>query len=160
MKIKRFTAPDVRQALRRVRDEMGPDAVIVSSRRAEGGVAVFAAVDYEAAVSAQAEEPPAAVDAPAPVQRIATARSAYAEQATADEDWPAPPGVPASRAGAVDAMRSEMQRMRELLEGQLASLAWNELGRSQPMRATVLRDLSSVGWPWRSTPGTGRSSTS
>ena len=38
MKVKRYFAPDMRQAMRRVRDEIGPDAVIVSNHRVAGGV--------------------------------------------------------------------------------------------------------------------------
>ncbi len=38
----------MRQALRLVRDEQGPDAVILSSRRITGGVEVVAAIDYDA----------------------------------------------------------------------------------------------------------------
>ena len=51
MKVKRFFAPDMRQAMRRVRDEIGPEAVIVSNHRVAGGVEVVAAHedDYEAA---------------------------------------------------------------------------------------------------------------
>ncbi|PIE24544.1 MAG: flagellar biosynthesis protein FlhF [Neptuniibacter caesariensis] len=51
MKVKRFFAPDMRQAMRRVRDEIGPDAVIVSNHRVAGGVEVVAAhdEDYDAA---------------------------------------------------------------------------------------------------------------
>ncbi|MGB0468040.1 MAG: flagellar biosynthesis protein FlhF [Pontibacterium sp.] len=51
MKVKRFFAPDMRQAMGRVRDEIGPDAVIVSNRRVAGGVEVVAAheQEYEAA---------------------------------------------------------------------------------------------------------------
>jgi len=51
MKMKRYFAPDMRQAMRRVRDEIGPDAVIVSNHRVAGGVEVVAAHenDYEAA---------------------------------------------------------------------------------------------------------------
>jgi flagellar biosynthesis protein FlhF len=48
MKIKNYRAADMRQALRLVRDEQGPDAVILSSRRIQGGVEVVAAVDYDA----------------------------------------------------------------------------------------------------------------
>jgi flagellar biosynthesis protein FlhF len=33
MKIKRFVAKDMRQAMREVREEQGPDAVILSTRR-------------------------------------------------------------------------------------------------------------------------------
>lgn len=54
MKVKRIFAPDMRQAMRRVRDEIGADAVIISNHRVAGGVEVVAAreEDYE---SAQAE---------------------------------------------------------------------------------------------------------
>lgn len=47
MKIKHYRAPDMRQALRQVRDAQGPDAVILSSRRVPDGVEVVAAIDYE-----------------------------------------------------------------------------------------------------------------
>jgi flagellar biosynthesis protein FlhF len=47
MKIKHYRAVDMRTALRQVRDAQGPDAVILSSRRVQGGVEVVAAVDYD-----------------------------------------------------------------------------------------------------------------
>ena len=47
MKVKRFFAPDMRQAMARVREEIGPDAVIVSNRRVAGGVEVVAAHEHE-----------------------------------------------------------------------------------------------------------------
>lgn len=54
MKVKRIFAPDMRQAMRRVREEIGADAVIISNHRVAGGVEVVAAreEDYE---QAQAE---------------------------------------------------------------------------------------------------------
>ncbi|MGJ4730808.1 hypothetical protein ACQYWP_16185, partial [Luteimonas sp. SDU101] len=56
MRIKRFTAPDMRTALRMVRDEQGPDAVILSTRPGAGGagIEVVAATDYDEALVAQA----------------------------------------------------------------------------------------------------------
>ncbi len=62
MKIKRIFAPDMRQAIRKVRDELGPDAVILSSRKVEGGMEVISAVDYDervirAAVEDEAPQP-------------------------------------------------------------------------------------------------------
>jgi len=47
MKIKRFLASDMRTVLRMVREEQGPDAVILSNRSVEGGVEVVAATDYD-----------------------------------------------------------------------------------------------------------------
>ena len=54
MRIKRFQAPDMRTALRMIRDEQGPDAVILSNRAIEGGIEVVAATDYDEALVAQA----------------------------------------------------------------------------------------------------------
>lgn len=54
MKIKRFIAGDMRQAMGRVRDEQGPDAVILSSRRIEEGIEIIAAIDYDEALIRQA----------------------------------------------------------------------------------------------------------
>lgn len=70
MRIKRFIAPDMRTALRMVRDEQGPDAVILSSRQAaEGGVEVVAATDYDEALVQQTlrtmNVPTSAAEAPA-----------------------------------------------------------------------------------------------
>ena len=49
MKIKRYVAADMRNALRAIREEQGPDAVILSSRPVAQGVEVCAAVDVELA---------------------------------------------------------------------------------------------------------------
>ena len=50
MKMKRYFAADSRQALRALRDEQGPEAVILSNRRVSGGVEIIAAMDYEDAM--------------------------------------------------------------------------------------------------------------
>ncbi len=47
MKIKRFFAQDIRQALRQVREVLGPDAVILSNKSVEGGIELVAAMDYD-----------------------------------------------------------------------------------------------------------------
>lgn len=47
MKIKRFLADDIRTALRRVSESLGPDAVILSNNRVEGGIEIVAAIDYD-----------------------------------------------------------------------------------------------------------------
>jgi flagellar biosynthesis protein FlhF len=54
MRIKRFTAPDMRTALRMVRDEQGPDAVILSNRPTDDGIEIVAATDYDESLAQQA----------------------------------------------------------------------------------------------------------
>ncbi|HHC72206.1 MAG TPA: flagellar biosynthesis protein FlhF, partial [Thiotrichales bacterium] len=57
MKVKRLFGTDMRQAIRRVREELGPEAVILSNRRVNGGVEILAALEFDAAMLEQAEEP-------------------------------------------------------------------------------------------------------
>lgn len=50
MKIRRITAPDMRTAIRQVREELGADAVILSNKRVDEGVEIVAALDVEASL--------------------------------------------------------------------------------------------------------------
>jgi flagellar biosynthesis protein FlhF len=64
MKIKRFFAADIRQAMRMVKEELGADAVIMSNRSVDGGVEIIAARDFDEQLihnklQKQANEPPA-----------------------------------------------------------------------------------------------------
>jgi flagellar biosynthesis protein FlhF len=72
MKIKRYTAVSMREALAQVRAEQGPDAVILSSRRGEDGIEVIAAVDYDEAlfVEARQRSPAASPEAPTPAAAV------------------------------------------------------------------------------------------
>lgn len=53
MKVKRFFAPDMRQAMKLVRDEFGSDAAILSNNKVAGGVEIVTAVDYDASILRQ-----------------------------------------------------------------------------------------------------------
>mgnify|MGYP005840042331 CR=1 FL=1 len=47
MNIKRYQARDMREALRRIREDQGPEAVILSSRKSGEGLEVISAVDFD-----------------------------------------------------------------------------------------------------------------
>jgi len=49
MNVKKFTAPTSREALRKVRESLGPDAVILSNRQVDGGVEILALANDDAA---------------------------------------------------------------------------------------------------------------
>ncbi|HEX8406834.1 MAG TPA: flagellar biosynthesis protein FlhF, partial [Duganella sp.] len=49
MNVKKFTAPTSREALRKVRESLGPDAVILSNRQCDGGVEILALANDDAA---------------------------------------------------------------------------------------------------------------
>jgi flagellar biosynthesis protein FlhF len=69
MKIKRFVAPDMRTAFAMVRQEQGPDAVILSNRVIDEGVEIVAATNYDETLVQRTLDAmrPAAATAPAPV---------------------------------------------------------------------------------------------
>lgn len=56
MKVKRFFAPDMRQAMKLVRDEFGSDAAILSNNKVAGGVEIVTAVDYDSGILRQSSE--------------------------------------------------------------------------------------------------------
>jgi flagellar biosynthesis protein FlhF len=83
MKIVRHIAPDMRQALRAIREKLGEDAVILSSRRIPEGVEVTAAVDFDASALQDAMNTPAGslTAAPLPPPNPAAASRAPAAPA-------------------------------------------------------------------------------
>ncbi len=97
MRIKRFIAPDMRTALRMVRQEQGPDAVILSNRPVEGGIEIVAATDYDESLAQQALRAalpslePAPVAAPAPAPMPPSIPSWVADAAPAVATAPATP---------------------------------------------------------------------
>ena len=95
MKIKRYTANSMRAALALVRNEQGPDAVILSSRRGDEGIEVIAAIDYDEALFTDAKRQAAAAQAEA----AKTAPPAVTPAVVATPPAaPAPRAVPAARA--------------------------------------------------------------
>ena len=156
MKITRHAAPDMRQALRAVRDRLGPEAVILSSRRTPTGVEVTAAMDFDA------ENPPTEADLalavavepvapPPPLAAQQTLRHPLAAEAPPadhllDERPTGAAALPAPEESALSAtMQSELKTLRRMLETQLARLAWNDLARRAPIHTEMLRELTEVG---------------
>jgi flagellar biosynthesis protein FlhF len=164
MKIKTYVTRDMRSALRLVREEQGPDAIILSTRHLSDGVEVTVAVDPDAdllvpaaaaaptlapaaapAIAAAATRfgtaPPAPAFAPAETPAAAPAFAqvlAHAAGALAPAA-PAPAPAPDPRLG------EELRTMRHLLEHQLGQLAWNDLTRRAPQTAELLKELTAMG---------------
>lgn len=136
MKMKHYRAPDMRQALRQVRDAQGPDAVILSSRRISGGVEVVAAVDYDVDVElADVDNEPSRIES-----RIPTAAD-YAALAQRFQGGQERQQISDLHADT----HEELRTLRRMLETQLATLAWNDLSRRAPIQTELLRQLTVLG---------------
>jgi flagellar biosynthesis protein FlhF len=173
VKIKRFTGTDMREVLRRVRQDQGPDAVILSNKRVEGGIEVIAALDYDEALMQHALGPKAqpaverAAGVDGEVDGLQPARGADEERSTPVEERKSAALAsvsakqPVSYASSDDAclaaapdeyddlsigsLRSELSSLRGLLETQLSGLLWKKNARRSPMRAQVLRNMARIG---------------
>ena len=126
MNVKKFTAPTSREALRKVREALGPDAVILSNRAADGGVEILALANDDAASLAMpaagspmaAPEPQLELAPQAFDQRVAPAfQSAFEDEPLAPAERAAPrPARAVARDGAVaeaaprDAVTRDPQR--------------------------------------------------
>ena len=141
MNIRRFVANDMREALSSIRTDLGPDAVMLSSRKLPNGVEVIAAVDYDDSLIGDTKIETAADEATA---RELDEYEQVARRATAAEPPARPQAAPADST-AESSMALEIKDLRRLLETQLASLAWSDLNREAPVRARLLRELAKLG---------------
>ena len=173
MKIKRYFAADMRQAIRLVREEQGPDAVILSNRKVNGGVEIVAAVDYDEALvrkMAGEESRPDAAASFRPAAEPAAPRNAQFADAVAEalqrKAAPAPapqpaivtpppsvPATPPSAASKIEwtqdpallGMREEIKTLRGMLESQLTGMAWRDQSLRHPARAKLMQRLLQLG---------------
>ncbi len=160
MKIKRYHAPDMRRAILLVREDLGPDAVILSNTRTPTGTEIVAAIDYDEALLARFT-PPRGPDLTPRREREAALEDLRLGR-NVDRPADPPPGgrrrddrdpaerrrTPAPRSddgAALARMQNELRTLRALLVDQMSGLAWREAQREYPMRTRMLKRLIGLG---------------
>ena len=143
MKVKRYYAASMRSALEQVRQEQGPDVVILSNRKVEGGVELLTAIGEPDAELLEKFTPRVARDRAAPLSVSGTVAT------PATETPPAAPPPPAdalwTRQETVLQMQREIGAIKSLLEQQLSGFAWHDFGQASPLKARLLRVLTQLG---------------
>lgn len=151
MKIKRFFAPDMRQAIKMIRETQGADAVILSNRKVDGGIEIISAVDYDSSLfndvsptafdssesdaGANADSyqvQPKSNEAPS----VPATRNTNASSQSAAIEWSQDP--------AIIEMRNELKNMRGVLEHQLQNMALVDLERNQPEASELISRLMTM----------------
>ena len=132
MRIKKFVADNMRQAMNMVRAELGDDAVIMSTRQLDDSVEVTAAMDTEQ-----------------PVRSAPTAPTHVADisQFTAHQPY-APAQQAAASANDMAQLHQELKQMRAMMEQQLSGFAWQQVQVQDPAKVSLLKRLSSMGLGW------------
>ncbi|WP_404993964.1 flagellar biosynthesis protein FlhF [Cupriavidus pauculus] len=159
MSVAKFVAANGREAMRKVREAMGPDAVVLSNRSIEGGVEIVAMRDTDLGAvkaSAQLYDPPVsamAMPSPSPMLQALNginppaadgmpfAAPAHSLAATA-------PDAVAKDDGAMHDLRGELASMRSMLERQFAGLSNGapSVAAGDPLRESLFEWLVNAGF--------------
>jgi flagellar biosynthesis protein FlhF len=124
MNVKKFTAPTSREALRKVREALGPDAVILSNRPVDGVVEILA-LDNDDVASLSSPSPESEMAAPRPqLQHMddlpqaaaPAARTLHAAAGRIDAPAPRPYDAPAEPAARAPIARPAMTSFHDLDE--------------------------------------------
>ena len=125
MKIKKYLGNDMREAMGKVRTELGDDAVIISSRRVGGRTEITAANDYN----------------PEKIKEIMEQKKNGQEESR-----------PAKKTrdkvinnNSLNVIENELARLRKLFEGEISQLAWREMQNAEPNRFALLTRFEMAG---------------
>ncbi len=147
MNVRKFSAATSREALRKVRDALGPSAVILSNRSTEAGVEMMALASEDASSIASGALETEGAPCSAHALAATTANSGIATDSS----------VGGFRGTGTDAvtgrcppefavLKSEIQSLRGMLESQLAEISWAGLQQREPVRAALLREMLTAGF--------------
>ena len=161
MNVRKFFANSPREALGKVKDTLGPDAVILSNRPVNGGVEILALApeDMSALVEPVVEQEALSAHALAALStqgkvRQQPDRASHASRPPKSVDTSslqAPPRMELSPQRelldreAIE-MMNEIRTMRGMLETQLSELAWTANHQRDPMKAEVMREMLAAGF--------------
>ncbi|MDP2029185.1 MAG: flagellar biosynthesis protein FlhF [Thiobacillus sp.] len=150
MNVKRIVAKTSREAMRQLREVLGPDAVILSNRAVDGGVEVLAipAEDIAAMAPPVVDMPtPRPAPAPMPRERAADLQSEPNPEVSFKRRLVERVALPSEEgAQLAKSVISEIKTMQMRLENQLADLAWRDLPGRDPSGATLMRDMLAAGF--------------
>jgi len=144
MKIKRYFAKDMRQAIRDIREELGPDAVILSNRQSNGGIEIIAAIDYDESLFSNRPDRDISKtqEATQNDQFVVDGRELdttndQVEIETNKAEWLEDPML--------SQMQNELKSLRGVLESQLSHLSLSDFERRDPQKAAIMRRFEQLG---------------
>ena len=155
MKIKKFIAPDIRRAIKMVRDEQGPDAVIISNRRVDGGVEIVSAVDYDEALLSRLDDDSGTNskqnnnNSDDYIKEPEVSEAAYSHP-HANQNSHLVSQIPQRPVNNIDEtllseMREELKYLRNIVENRFFDLEWANYSNSNPINAEIIKRLLNCG---------------
>lgn len=134
MKARTFFASTSREALRRVKEALGADAVILANRPVDGGVEMVALgpddAEHLASIAPETTHP-----TPPPAAPARAVPAAHVQ-----------PTLACAGDAMAQSVVAEIKTLRSMLEEQLAALSWSDAGRRDPTKIKLLRALLDSGF--------------
>ncbi len=170
MNVRKFIAATARDALHKVKELLGPDAIILSNRAIPGGVEIMAvaAGDMEMILPTPIREEPVMSDdytvrlssptfgetfksrVSAPSQKSSDLPPKLPPNFPPLTPRPAPqierPRVPAAAEIVPVEVMDEIRALRKIVEQHLAGAAWGDSVRSEPVKTEILRQMLDTGF--------------
>ena len=144
MKVRKFLAATSHEVLRKVKDELGADAVILSNRQVPGGIEIMALAGKDISSLTTDTLPEAAVTA------VKTAAASGKKPAPEKKQAPSVQKQPESSPTVSDIQNAnilhEIHAVRQMLEEQLITMGWNNFSQRDPDGMKVLRTLLNAGF--------------
>lgn len=129
MNIRKFIAPTVREALNRIRTQLGNEAVILSNRKVDNGVEIIALTNDEFTKMTHSVTGEKAQGVRHGVQKAGVS-SVVPESSNAPES----------------SILGEIQSMHSTLQQHLSTLSWNDVQQRDPQAASLLRSMLNAGF--------------
>lgn len=164
MKVRKFLAATSHEVLRKVKEELGADAVILSNKQVPGGIEIIALAGSDiSSLTGEASPKTAANTAPFPASATAPATkpsatapkpkaasgkeqaSSMQKQAEPHQQLQPPLQPPVADIQGKNIIH-EIQAMRQMMEEQLTTMGWNNFSQRDPGGMKVLRTLLSAGF--------------
>jgi len=149
MKVRKFLAATSHEVLRKVKDELGADAVILSNKQTPAGIEIMALADKDISAlthdtAHETTASPATKSAAKPVAPPKHKRTPETEQTSTVQKQSAtqPPVTDSQSAHIIQ----EIQAMRQMLEEQLTAMGWSNFSQRDPGGMKVLRTLLGAGF--------------
>ena len=170
MNVRKFIAATARDALHKVKDLLGPDAIILSNRAIPGGVEIMAVAagemdrivhgpetspsraddDYTVQLSAVPGDAPRRLQTHLPEARqkaVSSLPPLSPRPAPQIERSELPESGPRPAAEVVPAeVMDEIRSLRRMVEQHLAGVAWGDTVRTEPVKTEILRQMLDAGF--------------
>ena len=157
MNVRKFIAATAREALHKVKEMLGPDAIILSNRAVPGGVEIMAVAPADMEMMMPSAAPQPKVDDY--TVRLSSVKAPSRTELQASpalpplSPRPAPkidrvPGAPARQEAEIvpAEVLEEIRSLRKIVEQHLVGVAWGESARAEPVKTELLRQLLDAGF--------------